>query len=89
MYLPLNLNESTLIPPSKSARNLRVVFDCNLNFQKHISALRKSCFYELKGLTTFIPSNSFESVIHSYVTSKLDFCNILYNGLADVDLNDI
>ena len=91
-YLPLKLNESTLIPPSKSARNLGVVFDCNLNFRKHISALRKSCFYELKRLTTvrcFIPRNSFESVIHSYVTSKLDFCNILFNGLPDVDLNNI
>ena len=68
-YLPLELNDSTLIHPSKSARNLRVVFDCNLNFRKHISALQKSCFYELKRLTAvrcFIPRNSFESVTQHF-----------------------
>ena len=89
-YLPLKLNESTLIPPSKSARSPGVVFDCNLNFRKHISALRKSCFYELKPLTTvrcFIARKSFESVIHSYVTSNVDFCK--YYSMASLMLTSL
>ena len=91
-YLPLRLNDSTVISPSQHTRNLGITFDCNLNFRKHISTLRRSCFYELKRLSTirnFLPRGSFETVIHSYVTSKLDFCNILFNGLPDIDVNSI
>ena len=36
--------------PSKSARNLGVIFDKNFNFRSHISAICSSCIYHIRNL---------------------------------------
>lgn len=91
-FAPLHLNRDTIILPSEHVRNLGVTFDCNLNFHKHISLLRKNCFFDLKRIMTvkqYIPKHSLSTLIHAYVTSKLDFCNILYNRLPANTTNKI
>ena len=83
-FAPLALDQDTLIEPSSDVRNLGVNFDCNLNFKKQISLLRQSCFFQLKrvkSIQSYLPSGSLETLIHAFVTSRLDFCNIIYNGL--------
>ena len=39
------------IPPSESARNIGVIFDSNMNYKRHISAICKSCFYYIRNLS--------------------------------------
>ena len=38
------------LTPVDSARNLSVIFDNNLTFSQHISAISKSCFRDIRDL---------------------------------------
>lgn len=65
-------------------RNLGVIFDSSLLFNKQISAVVKSSFYQLRQIAkikSLLSPSNLEIVIHSFITSRLDYCNSLYSGL--------
>ena len=81
---------STNISPTDSARNLGVIFDSNLSFNKQISAVCKSCFFQIRQLRQIRSSLDCNSTIilaNSLVSSKLDYCNSLYFGLPSSSLS--
>jgi hypothetical protein len=39
-----------IMSPVHSARNLGVIFDLNLTFSQHLSAVSESCFYHIRDL---------------------------------------
>ncbi len=58
------------------AKNLGVLFDSGLKFDKQINSVVKSCFYHLRRLAKVKPVLSlknFEIVIHAFITSRLDY----------------
>ncbi len=60
-----------------------MLFDSGLKFDKQINYVVKSCFYHLRHLAKVKPVLSlknFKIVIHSFITSRLDYCNSLYYG---------
>ncbi len=62
---------------SPCAKNLGVLFDSGLKFNKQINSVVKSCFYNLRRLAKvkpFLSLKNFEIVIHSFITSRLDYC---------------
>jgi hypothetical protein len=76
-------NGLTLLP-TDSARNLGVIFDSDLKFEKHISATCRSSFFQIRQLRQIRSSLDFDSAVilaNSLVHSKLDYCNSLLNGL--------
>ena len=92
LYPPLRLDEDTVIPPKTKLRNLGVIMDSKLSFDSHIRELRKSCFFQLrrlKSIREYIPTSQFASLIHSFITSRIDFCNSLYFTLPDYARNQI
>ena len=75
---PLSANVKT------SARNLGVIFDSNLSFNKHVTTAVQSCFFQLRNISkikSFLSTANLEIVIHSFISSRLDYCNSLYSGL--------
>ncbi len=71
---------------SPCVKNLGVLFDSGLKFDKRINSVVKSCFYHLWRLAKvkpFLSLKNFEIVIHVFITSRLDYCNSLYYGAAD------
>ena len=47
--IPINhISNNVIISPVDSARNLGVIFDKNLTFSDHISAVSISCFYHIR-----------------------------------------
>ncbi len=65
-------------------RNLGVLFDFSLKFDKQINSVVRSCFFHLRRLAkvkTLLSTQTFEKVIHAFVTSRLDYCNSLYYGI--------
>uniref|UniRef100_A0A3B3SDN5 Reverse transcriptase domain-containing protein n=1 Tax=Paramormyrops kingsleyae TaxID=1676925 RepID=A0A3B3SDN5_9TELE len=65
-------------------RNLGVIFDSDLKFEKQISSVVKASFFQLRLLAKvkpYLPSKAFESAIHAFITTRLDYCNSLYVGL--------
>ena len=91
-YNPLRLDDETIITPVMKVRNLGVILDSRLSFDNHIRELRKSCFYQLRRLNSiraYIPSAQFATLIHSFITSRIDFCNSVYFSLPDYSRGQI
>ncbi len=63
---------------SPHVRNLCVLFDNYLKFDKQISAVVGSSFFHLRSLSKikpFLSKSSLEVAIHAFITSRLDYCN--------------
>ncbi len=73
-----------------SVRNLGVIIDSTLSFDNQIKSVVKSCFYQLRMISRLKPILSFkdlETVIHAFITSRLDYCNSLYVGICQRHLS--
>ncbi|KAF7666409.1 hypothetical protein LDENG_00107690, partial [Lucifuga dentata] len=67
-----------------SARNLSVIFDCDLTFEPYVKKLVQSCFFRLRSIMkikSVLSYSNREKVIHSLIFSRLDFCNSLLSGI--------
>ena len=76
--------------PTESARNLGVIFDSDLSFKKHISAVCRSSFFQIRQLRQIRSSldrNSAIVLANSLVRSKIDYCNSLLYNLPTTSLN--
>ncbi len=71
-------------------KNLGVLFDNTLKFDKQINSVIKSGFFHLHLVAKVKPFLSFkdcEKVVHAFVFSRLDYCNSLYVGVCQTTLN--
>ena len=65
--------------------NLGIKVDSDLKFDSQIKAVGKSSFFQLRQLAKikpFLQRQQFETVIHAFVTTRLDYCNALYMGVG-------
>ena len=81
---PLHLTVgSDTISPSTSARNIGALFDNNLSMTCHISHLCRGAWHQLRQIGTirqFLNSSSTATLMHSFVSSRLDNYNSLLYG---------
>ncbi|XP_032879310.1 uncharacterized protein LOC116974699, partial [Amblyraja radiata] len=69
--------------------NLGFRMDGDFKLDKQIGAVVKSSFFHLRKLAKVKPileREHFETVIHAFITSRLDYCNALYCGVARASL---
>jgi len=69
-----------------TARNLGVVFDGQLSMSEQVASVCKSGYYQLRQLrplTKCMSEYSIQTLIHAFITSRLDYCNALYCGISD------
>uniref|UniRef100_A0A8C6LTZ9 Reverse transcriptase domain-containing protein n=1 Tax=Nothobranchius furzeri TaxID=105023 RepID=A0A8C6LTZ9_NOTFU len=74
-FSPLNLNSCVT--------SLGVKLDADLSVSAHVNATVRSCFFQLSCLTRLKPilkRPHLESVIHAFITSRLDFSNSVLIG---------
>ena len=67
-----------------SARNIGAVFDNTMNFEQHIKDICKSAFYHIKNISQvrkYLSIESTKTLVHAFVTSRIDNCNALLYGL--------
>ncbi len=79
-----------LVRPSTTIKTLGIIFDSSLSFLPHISSLTKSAFFHLRNITClhpFVNINDAETLVHAFITSRLDYCNSLFYGLPNTTLN--
>jgi hypothetical protein len=64
-------------------RNPGVSFDSSSTFSSHVANIRRNAFFHLKGINSvrdYIPKSMLPTLIHAFVTSRIDFCNsVLFN----------
>ena len=82
----------TAITPSQTVRNLGVLFDSHLSMKDHVRATCKRAFFEIRNISRirqFLDTASTKTLVHAYVTSKLDYCNSLLIGLPKCELDKL
>uniref|UniRef100_A0A3Q3LKF2 Reverse transcriptase domain-containing protein n=1 Tax=Mastacembelus armatus TaxID=205130 RepID=A0A3Q3LKF2_9TELE len=77
--------ESLSLKFKNQVRNLGVIMDSDLNFNSHIKSITSSAFYHLKNIARIkgiMSKPDLERLIHSFISSRLDYCNGLFTGLS-------
>ena len=85
----IQVGEETISHQS-TVQNLGVIFDQTMSFNDQISKICKSSHYHLRNIgkiRKYLDESSTETLIHAFVTSKLDYCNTLLNGLPKYQAN--
>ena len=70
---------------SSHVRSLGVIFDSALSFAKHIDYIIKSCNFYIRNIgriRQFLSKKACEMLVVALVTSRLDYCKSLLNGLS-------
>ena len=80
------------IEPVSCVRNLGVWFDSTLSMGAYINKVCKSGFYYLHNLRTikkYLSQDGLLTLIHAFVTTRLDYCNSLMYGLPQHQISKI
>ena len=72
------------IKAAEKCRNLGVIFDSKLDMKDHIAAVCRSSFFQLRkigSIRKYLSNDICSTLIHSFVTSRIDYCNSLLANL--------
>ena len=64
--------------------------DPDLSFEYHIKQITRTALFHLRNIAKirkFLSKDDAEKLIHAFVTSRLDYCNVLFSGLPTTYLN--
>ena len=81
-----------IIPVSSSAHNLGFIFDSDMSFSDQINSVSKSCHFHIRDIRRIyhlLPLSTATALANSLVSSKLDYCNSLYSGISQTNLNKL
>ena len=74
------------ITPAKEARNIGFIFDSLMDCKAQVTQMCKSGWYQLRNIgriRPYLDRKSTETLVHSFITSRLDSNNCLLLGLPD------
>ena len=75
-----------------AVRNLGVTFNADLSFDDHINNVTRISYFHLRNISRIRPFLSMpdaETLVHAFVTSRLDYCNVLFSGLSSAALKKL
>ena len=76
-----------LITSSDYVRLLGAMITSDLNLDRHVSVVSASCFYwlqQLRRTRRSLDQESAATLVHAFVTSRVDYCNTLLAGAPKV-----
>ena len=74
------------IPRSDYATNLGSMWDSEMSMERHVNNICKSGFFQLRKIShlrKYLDSKATETIVHAFVSSKIDYCNSLLNGIPN------
>lgn len=75
-----------------SGKNLGVTIDSSFDMSKHISNVCKTVYFELRRLrhmSSFVDQSSLKTLASSFVLSRLDYCNSLFQILPKFQIDKL
>ena len=82
----------TIIPFSACIRSLGVTLDGQLNMNRHVNEVFKSCMYHIRGLRSIRSSLDAATAVtigRSIIMARLDYCNSILSGTAKRNINKL
>lgn len=76
-----------VISSSESCMNIGVIFDSHMNFDEHFKNICRVAFYYIRNIAmirTFLSYDTVKTLIHAFVTSRIDSRNALLFDLPNV-----
>ena len=80
------------IAPHSPVKNLGVWFDSNLSMIDHITKTCSAAFYYLcniRRIRKYLTKECTETLIHAFISSRLDYCNSLLFGVPECHLHKL
>ena len=77
---------------AETVRHLGVLFDSMLTFDSQVQKVTSSSYSNLRKISSFrncMSKSNLESLVHAFISSQLDYCNILYVNLPKKQLNKL
>ena len=71
---------------------LECFFSADLSLEKHVSNESATCFYYLRRLRHIrrsLTSESATALLHAFVTSRVDYCNVDFAGAPKIIINKL
>ena len=84
--------DSSELAPVSSVRNVGTWFDSELSMSTHISKVCSSaflCLHNMKRIKKYLSVETAEILVYAFITSRVDYCNILLYGLPMHQLNKL
>ena len=81
---------TSVITPASHVKNLGVIMDDNFTMEPHINNKMRAAFFKIREISyyrRFLTTSCAKTLIHAYITPKLDYCNGLLYGLPAQQLN--
>ena len=76
------------IPFKQSVKNLGATLDCHLTMNAHVSNIARTCYFELRRLTSIrrlLTNTATATLVSAFVLSRIDYCNsLLFGSTHDV-----
>ena len=86
--ISLHLGETEVFP-SNNIRNLGVVFDHQMCMSDHITQLSRSVNWRIRNISRirrYIDTDTCHNIVRSLLLSRIDYCNVLLNGITKKEL---
>lgn len=77
---------------SSTTKSLGFIFDQYMTFDHHVNKLVQSCFLQLRNIVKIrciFSSMDLKLLIHTFIFSRIDYCNSLYTCLSQDALNHL
>ncbi|KAF7649843.1 hypothetical protein LDENG_00135280, partial [Lucifuga dentata] len=82
--------DGCVISESSTIKILGVIFDSRLTFQSHTKSI--TTFFHLSNIAkirSITLLHDAETVIHAFISSRLDYCNVLFSGLSNYAIRSL
>ncbi|XP_066523483.1 uncharacterized protein [Hoplias malabaricus] len=80
------------VKPGSAAKNLGVIIDPDLSFDQHIGSITRTAFLHLRNIAKIrnaLSPQDAETLVHAFITSRLDYCNALLSGCTSSNLRKL